>query len=295
VFRGEGVDERRVAGATEEEVFAALDLAWIPPELREDRGELEAAARGALPCLLELSDLKGDLQMHSTWSDGRHTIEQMALACRDLGYEYFAMTDHSGGALAMVNGLTAERARAQWAEIEEVRARVEGIHVLRSMEVDILEDGSLDMDDETLAGLDLVVVSVHSFMKMDAAAMTERVIRALRHPEVDVLGHPTGRILGRRPPFAIDMDAVLEAAAELDVAVEINASPNRLDLSDVHAFRARELGVKLVVSTDAHTRRELENMRYGVDQARRAWCEAGDVLNTRSWDGFRRWLRRRAA
>ena len=295
VFRGEEGSEERIAGATEEELFGALDLAWIPPELREDRGEFEAAAKGALPRLLELRDLKGDLQMHSTWSDGRYTIEQMALACRALGYEYFAMTDHSGGALAMVNGLTAERARAQWAEIDEVRGRVDGIRILRSMEVDILKDGSLDMDDETLAGLDLVVVSVHSFMKMDGADMTERVIEALRHPEVDILGHPTGRILSRRPPFAIDMDAVLVAAAELDVAVEINASPNRLDLSDVHAFRARELGVRLVVSTDAHTKRELENMRYGVDQARRAWCAAGHVLNTLPWNEFSAWLNRRAS
>jgi DNA polymerase (family 10) len=149
------------------------------------------------------------------------------------------------------------------------------------------------MDDETLAGLDLVLVSVHSFMKMDGADMTERVIEALRHPEVDILGHPTGRILSRRPPFAIDMEAVLQAAAELDVAVEINASPNRLDLSDVHAFRARELGVRIVVSTDAHTKRELENMRYGVDQARRAWCEAGHVLNALPWKEFSAWLRRR--
>jgi len=297
VFRGaEEAEGERIAGATEEELFRALDLDWIPPELRENRGELQAAAGSALPRLIELEDLKGDLQMHSTWSDGRYTIEQMALACRALGYEYLAMTDHSGGALTMVNGLTAERARAQWAEIEEVRARVDGIRILRSMEVDILRDGSLDMDDETLAGLDLVVVSVHSHMKtMSEAAMTERVIEALRHPEVDILGHPTGRILSRRPSFAIDMEAVLEAAADLDVAVEINASPNRLDLSDVHAFRARELGVKLVVSTDAHTRRELENMRYGVDQARRAWCEAGDVLNTLPWAGFEKWLRRRTA
>jgi DNA polymerase (family 10) len=295
VFRGEEEAGERIAGATEEELFAALDLPWIPPELREDRGEFEVAAKGALPRLLTLRDLKGDLQMHSTWSDGRFTIEQMALACRDLGYEYLAMTDHSGGALTMVNGLTAERARAQWAEIEEVRARVDGIRILRSMEVDILQDGSLDMDDETLAGLDLVLVSVHSFMKMDGAAMTERVLKAIQHPEVDILGHPTGRILSRRPSFAIDMEAVLQAAAELDVAVEINASPNRLDLSDVHAFRARELGVRIVVSTDAHTKRELENMRYGVDQARRAWCEAGHVLNTLSWKDFSAWLRRRAA
>jgi DNA polymerase (family 10) len=284
----------RVAGATEEDVFAALGLAWIPPEIREDRGEVEAAARGTLPTLLQRSDLKGDLQMHSTWSDGRVSIERMALACRERGHEYLAMTDHSGGALAMVNGLTAERARMQWAEIEHVRRAVPDVVVLRSMEVDILKDGSLDMDDETLAQLDVVVVSVHSFMrKMEAGEMTDRIIRALRHPSVDILGHPTGRILGRRPPFAVDMDAVLDAAAELDVAVEINASPYRLDLSAEHAYRAREKGVKIVVSTDAHNERELDYMRFGVDQARRAWCEPKDVLNTLPWPDFRAWLTRR--
>jgi DNA polymerase (family X) len=284
--------EERVAGATEEEVFGVLGLGWIAPELREDRGELEAAAGGHLPRLLELGDMKGDLQMHSTWSDGRLPIEQMALACRDLGYEYLAMTDHSGGALQMVNGLTAAKTRAQWEEIERVRESVDGIRVLRSMEIDILKDGSLDMDDETLAGLDLVVVSVHTFMRMESAAMTERVLRALAHPLVDVLAHPTGRILGRRPPFTMDMDAVLQAAAEHDVAVEINANPYRMDLSDSHAFRARELGVKIVVSTDAHSRRELDNMRFGVEQARRAWCAPGDVLNTLPWSGFEAWLNR---
>ena len=291
VFREDTAE--RVAGASEEEVFAALGLDFIPPELREDRGEIAAAAEGRLPKLVHHRDLKGDLQMHSTWSDGRFSIEEMALDCRDRGYEYLAMTDHSGGALTMVNGLTAERAHAQWAEIDEVRGRVPGITILKSMEIDILKDGSLDVDAETLAGLDLVLVSVHSFMKMDREAMTERVIRALRHPKVDILGHPTGRNLSRRPPFAIDMEAVLQVAKEQDVAVEINASPNRLDLSDVHAFRARELGVKIVISTDAHTRQELDNMRYGIEQARRAWCEPGDILNTRPWEEFRAWLQRR--
>lgn len=291
VYRNEG---ERVAGATEDDVFAALGLTWIPPEIREDKGEVEAAANGALPRLLEQKDLKGDLQMHSTWSDGRVPLERMATACRDRGYEYMAMTDHSGGALAMVNGLTAARARMQWEEIERVSAAVPGVRLLRSMEVDILKDGSLDMDDETLDGLDVVVVSVHSFMRdLPSAAMTDRIIRALRHPRVDILGHPTGRILGRRPPFAVDMDAVLDAAAELDVAVEINASPFRLDLSAEHAFRARERGVKVAVSTDAHAERELDYMRFGVDQARRAWCEPKDVVNALPWNAFRRWLGRR--
>lgn len=291
VFRGEGDDER-IAGATEADVFASLGLPWIPPELREDRGEIAAAAAGTLPRLIDTTDMKGDLQMHSTWSDGRFTIEEMALACRDRGYEYMAMTDHSGGTPTMINGLTAERTRAQWEEIEIARERAPGIVILKGMEVDILRDGSLDMDDETLVGLDVVLVSIHSYMKMERSEMTKRVIRALRHPMVDILGHPTGRQLSRRPPFALDMDAVLEVAAEMDVAVEINASPNRLDLSDVHAFRARELGVKLILSTDAHTRRELDNMRYGIEQARRAWCEACDVLNTLPWKEFQKWVTR---
>ena len=291
VFRGEGDDER-IAGATEADVFASLGLPWIPPELREDRGEIAAAAAGTLPRLIDTTDMKGDLQMHSTWSDGRFTIEEMALACRDRGYEYMAMTDHSGGTPTMINGLTAERTRAQWEEIEIARERAPGIVILKGMEVDILRDGSLDMDDETLVGLDVVLVSIHSYMKMERSEMTKRVIRALRHPMVDILGHPTGRQLSRRPPFALDMDAVLEVAAEMDVAVEINASPNRLDLSDVHAFRAHELGVKLILSTDAHTRRELDNMRYGIEQARRAWCEACDVLNTLPWKEFQKWVTR---
>ena len=286
-------DGERLAGASEEDVYAALGMAWVPPELRENRGEVEAALDGDLPRLVSLDDIRGDLQMHSTWSDGKASLEEMARACEARGYAYFAITDHSQ-AMAMVQGLTPERAREQWAEIAEVQDRVPGIRVLKSAEVDILKDGSLDLPDEILEELDVVVVSVHSFMELDQKAMTERVLRAVEHPLVDILAHPTGRLLNRREPFAMDVETVLTAAAEYQVAVELNANPNRLDFSDVHVYRAKELGVKVVISTDAHAPRGLENMRFGVDQARRGWLEPGDVVNTLPLDDFLAWLDRRA-
>lgn len=287
-------DGERVAGETEEAVYEALGMAWVPPELRENRGEVEASLVGELPELVRLEDIRGDLQMHSTWSDGKASVEEMAEACRKRGYEYMAITDHSQ-AMAMVQGLTPERARAQWEEVAEVRERLKDFDIWLSAEVDILKDGSLDFPDEILAGLDLVVVSVHSFMDQDKKTMTDRVLRAVRHPQVDILAHPTGRLLNRRQPFEMDVEAVLAAAAEADVAVELNANPNRLDLSDVHVRRAKELGVKVVISTDAHDPRGLDNMRFGVDQARRGWLEPGDVLNALPRADFQRWLRRREA
>jgi DNA polymerase (family 10) len=285
-------DGERLAGETEEGVYRALGMAWVPPELRENRGEVEASLEGTLPRLIALEDIRGDLQMHSTWSDGKVSLEEMARACRDRGYEYVAITDHSQ-AMAMVQGLTPERAREQWAEVEEVRERLPGIEILKSAEVDILKDGTLDLPDEILEGLDLVVVSVHSFMDQDKKTMTERVLRAIRHPEVDILAHPTGRLLNRREPFEMDVETVLTAAAELGVAVELNANPNRLDLSDVHVLRAKELGAKVVISTDAHSPGGLDNMRFGVDQARRGWLEVGNVLNAMPVAEFMTWLRRR--
>ena len=243
---------------------------------------------------MTLDDIRGDLQMHSTWSDGRVSLEEMARACVARGYAYMAVTDHSQ-AMAMVGGLTPERARAQWAELEEVRKRVPEILILRSAEVDILKDGSLDFPDEILEELDLVLISVHSFMDLDRKTMTDRVLRAMEHPTVDILAHPTGRIINRREPFEFDVGAVLEAAAELSVAVELNASPNRLDLDDVHVRRAKELGVPVVISTDAHGPEGLGDMRFGVSQARRGWLEAADVLNARPRKELEAWLRRRQA
>lgn len=285
-------DGERLAGDTEQSVYEVLGMSWVPPELRENRGEVEAACEDELPELVSLEDIRGDLQMHSTWSDGKASVEEMARSCLERGYEYFALTDHSQ-AMAMVQGLTPERAREQWAEIEQVQEVVPGIRILKSVEVDILKDGSLDMPDDVLEQLDVLVISVHSFMDQNKKTMTDRVLRAMQHPSADILAHPTGRIINRREPFELDVEAVLEAAADLSVAVELNANPNRLDFSDVHVHRAKELAVPVVISTDAHSPRGLADMRFGVDQARRGWLEASDVLNTRSVEEMMGWLGRR--
>ena len=284
---GEG---ERVAGETEEGVYEALGLVWIPPELREDRGEIEAAGEDDLPDLVELSDVRGDLQMHSTWSDGKNTIETMARACQERGYEYMAITDHSRR-VSVAGGLDEDELEEQWREIDGIEEDLE-IEILRSLEVDILKDGSLDLDDEHLEQLDLVLVSVHSYMDLDEAEQTERIVTAVSHPAVHVLAHPTGRRINERQPYDLDVEEVLEAAREHDVAVELNANPERLDLSDRHVFRARELGVPVVISTDAHSTDNLRYMEYGVAQARRAWLEPDDVLNTRSLSELESWLDR---
>jgi DNA polymerase (family 10) len=292
VFRSRGEEgEDRVGGESEEEVFGAVGLPWIPPLLRENRGEVEAAREGRLPALVSSKDIRGDLQMHSTWSDGKHSIREMAEACRARGYDYLALTDHSQ-AVTVAGGLSPEEVRSQWAEIERVQEAMEDFRIFKSLEIDILKDGSLDMPDEILEGLDLVLVSVHSFMNMGKTEMTDRVIRGIGHPSVDLLAHPTGRILNRREPFALDVDAVLQAAAELGVAVELNAHPQRLDLHDDQVRRARELGVKVAINTDAHSVEDLELIRYGVDQAGRGWLEAKDVLNCLPLGEFRKWLGR---
>lgn len=275
VFRG----TRRIGGREEIDVYKAVGLPWIPPELREDRGEIDAAREGSLPELVTLEDIRGDLQVHTTYTDGHNTLGEMAAACRRRGYEYVAITDHSES-VRVAGGLDASGFRRQLREIDRVRKHMRGITILKGAEVDILEDGRLDLDDETLAGFDLVVASVHSKFNMTKAAMTARVIKALRHPRVHVFGHPTGRLLGRREPYPIDMGAVIKAAGDIGVLLEINAQPDRLDLSDLHARMARDAGVKLVIDTDAHRLDELSCIRYGVDQARRAWCRAADVANT---------------
>jgi len=280
----------QLAGRTEKEVYSTVELPWIEPELREDRGEVEAAARGELPVLVELSDMKGDLQMHSTWSDGKNSIEEMVAACAARGYEYMALTDHSK-ALAMTGGLDAKRIREQWKEIEEVQERHPEIRILRSQEVDILADGTLDQDEDVLEELDLVVVSVHSRFDLPAAEQTARVLTALRHPHVDVLAHPTGRLINRRPPFDLQIDEVLDCAKENGVVVELNAHPERLDLKDSHLMLARELGLKVAISTDAHRARDLDLMHYGVEQARRAWLSKADVVNALPLKEFLQLLR----
>jgi len=266
--------------ATEEAFYRRLGLQFIPPELREGGQEIEMAEQGKLPCLVELSDIKGDLHVHTEWSDGHGSIEEMALAARQRGYRYLAITDHSAGR-GIAHGLTAERLRQQLAEIKRLNQSLEGIHILSGSEVDIRADGSLDFDDELLSQLDVVVASVHSAMGQDEARMTQRVIRAMNNPHVDILGHPTCRLLGERPPVAIDMEAVFQAAQQSNTALEINAMPSRLDLKDVHIQRAKELGDKLVISTDAHSSEQLDHMRFGVGMARRGWCEPHHILNTR--------------
>ena len=270
----------RVAGASEEDVYAALELAWIPPELREDRGEVEAAAGGKLPELVTLDHMRGDLQMHSTWSDGHDGIDAMVKGCVERGYEYLALTDHSKS-LAMTGGLDAEALREQWREIDEVQAAHPEIRILKSQEIDILRDGSLDLADEMIEQLDVVLVSIHSLFDLPAAQQTNRILAAIRHPAVHILAHPTGRLINEREPYQFDLEEVLCCCKENGVAVELNAHPSRLDLKDTQLMRARELGVKIVISTDAHRVRDLDLMHYGVEQARRAWLAPADVLNTR--------------
>ena len=287
-------DDAKLAGATEEGVYESLGLAWIPPELREHRGEIEAASERRLPSLITDTDIRGDVHMHTTATDGKDDIEAMLGAARDAGLEYIAITDHSK-ALAMANGLDERRALDHAVRIRAAAARVGGIRVLAGIECDILPDGALDLSDECLSQLDIVVASVHSAQRQDEPAMTARVLRAIEHPLVDVIAHPTGRILLRREPARLNMDKVVDAAARNGVALEINCHGYRLDLSDAHARLARERGVKLMISSDAHSTTELAMKRWGVLVARRAWASAADVLNTLPYADFTRALRRNRA
>lgn len=266
--------------ATEEAFYERQGLEFIPPELREGQQEVERAGRGAIPRLVGLSDIKGDLHVHTNWSDGRDSIEAMALAARALGYQYLGIADHSGGR-GIAHGLDANRLRQQILEIKQLNQRLNGIHIFTGIEVDIRADGSLDMPDELLAELDIVTAAVHSSMNQSQEQMTRRVIGAMENPNVDVLAHPSCRLLPDREPVAVDMEAVFQTAARTSTVLEINGMPSRLDLKDIHAYRARELRVKLVISTDAHSTEHLGFMRFGVGVARRGWCQAQDILNTR--------------
>lgn len=282
-----------VAGATEEEIYAALGMDWIPPELRENNGEIEAAEQHRLPVLIEQSDIRGDVHMHTHATDGKNSIREMAEAGLARGYAYIAITDHSKN-LAMTNGLDDQRALEHVRRIREVDAEMEGrIRVFAGIEVDILGDGALDLSDEVLAQMDVVIGSVHSLFNQPEAQMTDRVLRALENPYLRMLGHPTGRLLLRREPFAIDLGAVLRKAAEVGVAVEHNAYPDRLDLCDRDLRLAKELGCRITVNTDSHHTSHLEKMRYGVKQLRRAWLEKKDVLNTLEAKEFLQALRPR--
>ena len=278
-------DEARVAGATEEEIYATLGLDWIPPEMRENSGEIEAAAERRLPKLVDAGDIRGDLHMHTTESDGRVALEEMAAAAHERGLEYIAITDHSK-ALAMANGLDEKRAVAFAHQIREMDRRESGVRVFSGLECDIMRDGKMDLADDALAELDWVVGSVHSYFNLERAEMTDRLLRALECPHLRALGHPTGRILLHRDPFPFDFEAVAAQAARRNVYLEINASPERLDLTAALIRAAKAKGCKFVVSTDAHHPKHLDNMSYGVRMARRGWLEAGDILNTLPADKF---------
>jgi DNA polymerase (family 10) len=271
--------------ATEAEVYALLGLAYIEPELRENRGELEAAARDALPTLFSQAQIRGDLHCHTVASDGRNTIEEMALAARDRGYEYLAITDHSA-THGFGNHVEPDELRRQIARVQEIDARLEGIRVLAGSEVNVLPDGSLDYEDDLLAQLDWIIASVHTAFSIGEKAMTERMVRAMEHPLVDAIGHPTGRLIERRAPYAIDIEAVIEAAARTGTMLEINGNPDRRDLPDVHARSAARAGVPIVVDSDAHGTDTLGIIRWAVLTARRAWLTAADVANTLPWAEF---------
>ena len=272
-------DDSKVAGETEAQIYEALGLGWIPPELRENSGEVEAAEQGTLPELVELKQIRGDLHMHTTETDGRATLAEMAEAGRAHGYEYIAITDHSK-ALAMANGLDEKRAVAFAAHVREINRGEIGIHVFSGLECDILKDGTLDLADAALAELDLVIASVHSHMNLEAAEMTDRLLRALECPHLRILGHPTGRILLHRDPFPFDFERVVAEAVRRGVWLEINASPERLDLSGTLVRTAKSKGARFAISTDAHHPKHLESMRYGVITARRGWLGPSDVMNT---------------
>jgi DNA polymerase (family 10) len=271
--------DERVAGEVEEGIYRALGMAWMEPELRENRGEIEAAMEGRLPDLVENGDIKGDLHVHSEWSDGAATIEEVARAAMDRGLEYVAICDHSKS-LGIARGLDEGRLREQMAEIDGLNEGLEGFTVLKGFECDIMADGSLDLPDSVLKDLDFLVASVHSGFRSDERAMTERVIRAIHNEHVSAIGHPTGRLIQRRQPYAIDLGEVFEAAASQGVMMEINAFPDRLDLDDVNCRAAKERGVVMSIGTDAHALSQLGFLHMGVSVARRGWLEAEDVLNT---------------
>jgi len=286
--------ERRVAGKTEEEIYAKLKLDYIPPELRENTGEIETAAEHRLPHLITAKDIRGDLQMHTTATDGKNSIEEMGAAARALGHQYIALTDHSK-AVTVANGMDEKRTLEQIKKIRAANARGLGIRLLAGIEVDILKDGRLDLDNGVLAQLDVVVASVHSYMNLERSAMTERLLAAIENPYLQIIAHPTGRLLLRRDPFEYDMERVLDAARANGVAMECNSYPDRLDLKDTYLRMAKDRGVKIVISTDSHSTGNLEFIRYGVQMARRGWLEKKDVLNTLPLDEFLAALRKPGA
>ncbi len=276
---------------TEQDFYRRLSLQYIPPELREDMGEIELAEENAIPKLVELPDIKGDIHLHTDWSDGHDSIEDMAKAAKAMGYQYLAITDHSAGR-GIAHGLTEERLRQQIGEIKQLNQQLDGIRLLTGIEVDIRADGSIDLPLELLGDLDIVIAAIHSAMGQSEEQITRRTLGAIENPHIDVIAHPTCRLLGEREPVAIDLEAVFRAAIKYDKALEINAMPSRLDLKDTHIYRARELGVKLVLGTDAHSAAHLDFMRYGVGIAQRGWCQPEHILNTKPVEEILSFLKR---
>jgi DNA polymerase (family 10) len=287
VFRS----DERIAGRTEEEIYKLFDLDLVPPELREDRGEIEAAKTGSLPDLVTQADLRGDLHMHTKASDGKADIRAMAEAAKAMGYEYIAISDHSQHA-RIANGLDERRLSRQLDEIDKLNHELKGVRILKSCEIDILDDGRLDLSASMLKRLDVRIGSIHYKFNLPRDKQTERIMRAMDNPYFNILAHPTGRLINQRQAYEIDIERIIDAAKERGCFLEINASPSRLDLNDIHCRLAKERGVKLAISTDAHAPLQLQQIRFGLDQARRGWLEKDDVLNTRPWPRLKRLLKR---
>jgi DNA polymerase (family 10) len=287
VFKG----KKRVAGRTEKEVYEQVGLPYIEPELRENRGEIEAAQRKKLPDLITLEDIRGDLHVHTKATDGHYSLEEMAQAAKNRRYQYFAVTDHSQH-MTVAKGLNEKRLRQQMEEIDRLQEKMSKIRTLKSIELDILKDGSLDLPDAVLKELDLVICAVHSQFNLSPEKQTERIIKAMDNPYVNIFCHPSGRLINQRKPYEVNMKQVLEAAKQRGCYLELNAHPDRLDLNDIHCKIAKEMGVKVAISTDAHRIDDLELMRFGIGQARRGWLESEDVINTRSWKELKKLLTR---
>jgi DNA polymerase (family 10) len=285
-------DDKKVGGEREEDIYDILGLPFIPPELREDSGEIEAAFEGKLPRLVEVGDIKGDLHVHSAWSDGSHDFEELAEAARKRGYEYIAITDHSKG-LGIARGLTAERLVEQKKEIEKINKRLKGFKLIAGIEVDIKSNGKMDFPDDVLKNMDIVVASIHSGFRQNRAKITERLISAMRNPYVSIIAHPTGRLIGERDPYDVDMKEVLKVARETGTALEINAYPLRLDINDTYAKMAKEMNVSIVINTDTHVTDQFDYMSYGVSIARRGWLEKKDILNTQRYASLMKLLKKK--